>query len=106
MWEHLFLLVVEVADGAPVPVADRVGVADGLGERLGEADRTAVGSLVAVSDAISTGPGGSIKLAKGFNALGAFQHFFTPSVSASVFGGYTKVNKGNGGFTMKKSGGN
>ncbi|MFO1148987.1 MAG: porin [Alsobacter sp.] len=55
-----------------------------------------VGSIVAVSDAIAVGPSGAIKLTKGFNALAAFQHFFAPNLSLSLFGGYTNIDYASG----------
>jgi hypothetical protein len=64
-----------------------------------------VGLLVSAADAVAVGPAGSVKLTKGFNALGAFQHFFAPNLSASLFGGYTQIDYASGLLTGQPAGG-
>jgi hypothetical protein len=44
------------------------------------------------ADALATGDGGSLKLTKGWNALAAFSHSWTPTVSTAIWGGYTGVD--------------
>jgi len=44
------------------------------------------------SDAIATGDSGSLKLTKGWNALAAFSHTWTPTFSTAIWGGYTSVD--------------
>jgi hypothetical protein len=56
-----------------------------------------VSQSIAVSDAIATGTG-SLKLVDGWNALAAFQHTFTPTVSAALWGSYTAFNYPSDGY--------
>jgi hypothetical protein len=55
--------------------------------------------LVAYADAVAVGPGGSVKLTKGFNALAAIDHYITPNLDLSLWAGVTKVDYASGTLT-------
>jgi hypothetical protein len=52
-----------------------------------------------LSDAYAIGPGGSVKLSKGFNALAAIDYFWTPSFDTAFWVSYTNVDSPNGALT-------
>lgn len=66
----------------------------GAGGRYGFG--TTATNLTYASDGLPTGPNGSIDLTTGWNALAAFQHTFTPTLSAALWGSYTSIDYGSG----------
>ncbi|CAH1671801.1 MULTISPECIES: porin [unclassified Chelatococcus] len=64
---------------------------DGALSYIGINGDQAIGPLVGIAaDGVIVN--GDIKKTKGWNALAAMLHYWTPNIRQSVFGGYTKVN--------------
>jgi hypothetical protein len=52
--------------------------------------------LVGYSDAVAIGTAGTVKLAKGYNVLAAYDHFWLPNFDTAIYAGYTKVDYSGG----------
>ena len=55
--------------------------------------------LTYAADALPVGPGGSLKLTDGWNALAAYSHTWTPTVSTAFWASYSAVNYPGGTIT-------
>jgi hypothetical protein len=53
---------------------------------------TQVTNAVFLSDAVAIGPASKVKLSSGWNALVAFDHYWTPSFDTAIWVNYTSIN--------------